>query len=769
MANRFTNLSQATFTPLSMQEIMAVPMAKQQRHDAIIAGADEISAKEASVRSQDQDIVDQELSGLQERSASLADEIMSSGIKRGSSSKFRKLKRDTEKSYGADGIIGHALSQRNAIAESVKNFDDNGFGNQGLDYLKSKANEFKSFNEDGTKNYYQSQALDAYKDPIPVMRAAVNDIKSELSPEVVSFIEQGGDIDNLKKLAGTSELYAKDYRTLMSHVSNVVSGDRELQASMAQEALIMGLDPQQALDTGRLIAVQDEETGSISYDWLEGTSKTAQLMNSFGAIAASSPEFMKNKSLIASTTEKHDSKVLAINNTVNVSDDFAGMLETSVSIQQFEQDLDRIKNTLSEDMTPQEIKTLNNSIREKENEIRSAKNKLNHFIEEGESIFRKKHGDNAALGYAVYRDVIMNPENIKQNYTNAVVSSGKATKEDVDMIYKLFESGKINQLSELLVDKKLHRTSSDNRETLYKAKQSIERELGDGASLDDLNNYLNNRIFDAVLEKEDMSSLDKSFEFYFGKHKAENRFQSMIEVYGKELTGMAENNIDFKELNKIYNVNTLSGNDSVDETNEALNTAITTGTISSMYTVNASGEKERFSPKKIQELEEEYGMPLTGVDSFTTDHTGYLGGNRVLMSQLTFSDPENKDSKPETLMIPIVANDSFTSYMDDAASNSLSGEKKEIYEASKQWSYALRNIKYNDMGAQEISSKIGDNLNYSIDKQSSFGGGSKYIVEAIMEGKKQQIFYTTESGETIVPQTEEQLKLALTQFEKLFN
>ena len=40
--NRYSNISQATYTPLSLQEIMAVPLAKQAQHDALQAEADEM-------------------------------------------------------------------------------------------------------------------------------------------------------------------------------------------------------------------------------------------------------------------------------------------------------------------------------------------------------------------------------------------------------------------------------------------------------------------------------------------------------------------------------------------------------------------------------------------------------------------------------------------------------------------------------------------------------------------------------------------------------
>ena len=38
--NRFTNITQATYTPLSLQEIMAVPLAKQAQHDQLQAEMD---------------------------------------------------------------------------------------------------------------------------------------------------------------------------------------------------------------------------------------------------------------------------------------------------------------------------------------------------------------------------------------------------------------------------------------------------------------------------------------------------------------------------------------------------------------------------------------------------------------------------------------------------------------------------------------------------------------------------------------------------------
>lgn len=287
MANRFTNLSQATFNPLSMQEIMAVPMALQAKHDALIATDDATQLLKAKVGSNDQAAVDKELNALKERSAAQAQDIIDNGYSTSAKGKFGKLKKDVTNSFGADGNIGYAMQQQAAQQSYLKDFDDNGWGNSARNYANRLVGGFSSFNEDGTRNSFAGEQVDKYVDGTPILRAAIKDVLPTMSAAGRAlFLSQGPEALAEAAAIPGSGVTGKDYTTVMAAMKNATEGNPELMASLRQQSKFTGEEGWS--DFGHMEVVSREENGVIitDYDWKEGSSTHAQKMNSLGILAS---------------------------------------------------------------------------------------------------------------------------------------------------------------------------------------------------------------------------------------------------------------------------------------------------------------------------------------------------------------------------------------------------------------------------------------------------------------------------------------------------
>jgi len=288
MANRFTNITQAQFDPLSMQEIMAVPMAMQAKHDAALAQDDATQLLSAKVGSNDQGAIDKELGELKSRSAALSQDIRDNGYNRASKGKFSKLKRDTQQAFSAEGNIGYAMGQSQAKQAYLKDFDDNGWGNTARNYANKQVSEHSSFNEDGSRNAFQGGQVDKFIDAVPVLRTAVKDVLPQLS-------QAGRDLLLTQGAKGLAEaaaikgngLLGKDYTTVMAHLKNVTEGSPELMASLRQQGLFNGDDNWNDFGQMKWTSVpQDNGKVLLVADWEEGYSPQGLLMNSFGALSS---------------------------------------------------------------------------------------------------------------------------------------------------------------------------------------------------------------------------------------------------------------------------------------------------------------------------------------------------------------------------------------------------------------------------------------------------------------------------------------------------
>ena len=245
--NRFTNITQATYTPLSLQEIMAVPLAKQAQHDQLQAEMDAEGIYTANVSQSDKERIGSQVDllnkGVSDISTSLGEEGISSDLK----SKFRKLKADKAKAYGADGDIGFAQADYANQAKYMSDMKTNkdmqaGWSAQQAQGFAAKqvAGYGSSFNEDGTrKSGFSGRTLSTKVEEDEWLRDHIDDIEHKVSNIALRTVKRGG-IPALKILVQEGKAEYKDLNTIMGYLANSAQTDPDLMASLRQQAEFNG-------------------------------------------------------------------------------------------------------------------------------------------------------------------------------------------------------------------------------------------------------------------------------------------------------------------------------------------------------------------------------------------------------------------------------------------------------------------------------------------------------------------------------------------------
>jgi len=113
MANRFSQISTSSFKPLSLDEIMAVPLAKQAQHDETSLALDEFSKMEANSLDQDKEYVTGQIQALQKESDDISNQLLDSGVNRNLSNKLKSLRNRKNQEFSLQGKTGQASAAYN--------------------------------------------------------------------------------------------------------------------------------------------------------------------------------------------------------------------------------------------------------------------------------------------------------------------------------------------------------------------------------------------------------------------------------------------------------------------------------------------------------------------------------------------------------------------------------------------------------------------------------------------------------------------------------
>ena len=292
--NRYSNISQATYTPLSLQEIMAVPLAKQAQHDALQAEADEMGALSASVSQADKERIGGQVSELQGRVDDISTGLSETGVSSDMKSKFRKVRADKIRAYGADGDIGFAqadyANQQKYVSEMATNKDrQQGWSSQQAQSFAAKqAAEYgSSFNEDGTRKAgFSGRSLAAKMDEDEFTRAAIDDIEEQVSASSMRIIRTQG-LPAFKAIAQTSETAYKDLNLIMGHLTNATQTNPDMMASLAQQAEFDGEENWSDFGGYEEKILQDENGDDYKQTtWVPGESRYGRKIAGLGQVSA---------------------------------------------------------------------------------------------------------------------------------------------------------------------------------------------------------------------------------------------------------------------------------------------------------------------------------------------------------------------------------------------------------------------------------------------------------------------------------------------------
>lgn len=91
MSNRYTRVSPSEFSPLSMNQIFSVPLAKQQQHDALLQQGDELGLFDVQALDKDKELRDNYIGEYQGKIDNVTQDIMANGINNMSKQALRKL------------------------------------------------------------------------------------------------------------------------------------------------------------------------------------------------------------------------------------------------------------------------------------------------------------------------------------------------------------------------------------------------------------------------------------------------------------------------------------------------------------------------------------------------------------------------------------------------------------------------------------------------------------------------------------------------------
>lgn len=123
MANRFTEVSTSSFKPLSLDEIMAVPLAKQAQHDESMLALDEFAKMEANSLDKDKAYVTGQIQALQKESDGISNQLLEKGVDKDLTNKIRGLRNRKNQEFSLQGKTGQASAAYNQFQANKSAID----------------------------------------------------------------------------------------------------------------------------------------------------------------------------------------------------------------------------------------------------------------------------------------------------------------------------------------------------------------------------------------------------------------------------------------------------------------------------------------------------------------------------------------------------------------------------------------------------------------------------------------------------------------------
>ena len=162
--NRYTQLTPSVFNPLSLEEIMMVPLARQKMHDDQQAAIAENRLFDINRMKIDDPIASERIADYRKRLGSVEDELLASGVNPGVTRKVLELKREREDALAKDGWAGKMQNNYNAYVANVDNILKNKDINpqDAQKYISAAERDYLGY-EHGYNPYYGASSQNIQK------------------------------------------------------------------------------------------------------------------------------------------------------------------------------------------------------------------------------------------------------------------------------------------------------------------------------------------------------------------------------------------------------------------------------------------------------------------------------------------------------------------------------------------------------------------------------------------------------------------------------
>jgi len=260
---------------------MMVPMAKQKQHDELQALADEYSALTSKRLSQDDENVTAKLDELRGRADDISTTLLESGVDSNLINQFRKLKRDKDKEFSQEGLVGNAAMNYEAATNYVNELASKKERQAGWSPARAKqwaqaqVSGFQgTLGENGTFNTFTGRELATKYDLQEFMESAVDNVAERVSPIAMNAIRVGG-LPAFHQAFQSGKVSKKDYNTIMESMVLQAQNNPDLLASLQQESFWTG--EENPTDFGRFEIVKGKD-GKDTRTWRVGNSMAARRM-----------------------------------------------------------------------------------------------------------------------------------------------------------------------------------------------------------------------------------------------------------------------------------------------------------------------------------------------------------------------------------------------------------------------------------------------------------------------------------------------------------
>jgi hypothetical protein len=245
MAGRTADISTSSFKPLSLDEIMMVPLALQKQEDAALAEGAKYDALKADVLGVDSEAAQKRIQDIQAQASGISDDIINNGVSRGQFQKLRKLKGETAEEMST-GFVGSAVANKKKAAQFIadlatKKERQAGWSpQQAQQWAQAQVSGFKgTMGADGSINSFAGQEMSMKVDEDKHIKDVIASVAERVDPAALQAVQIGG-LPQFQRAFQDGEVKRKDYNTIMQALLTSSQTNPDLQASLKQQAFFTG-------------------------------------------------------------------------------------------------------------------------------------------------------------------------------------------------------------------------------------------------------------------------------------------------------------------------------------------------------------------------------------------------------------------------------------------------------------------------------------------------------------------------------------------------